>query len=133
MNTITKRPNKKEVRQMRLNNHYTALACLAAKCGIDNPNGKKLSLALLKIEQPTRQLMVDYCNGKRDVFQNNEDIKKAFLQVQALFNNNLSGLFINNDARGTSLKINSDIMQTTYKDCGLTIDWGEDGMLCPEF
>lgn len=133
MNTTIKRPTKKEIRQTRLNNHYNALACIAKKCGINNPNGKKLSLSLLKIEQPTRQLMVKYCNGERDVFQNNEDIKKAFQQVQELFNNNLIGLFINNDARGTSLKINSEIMQTTYKDCGLTIDWGEDGMLCPEF
>lgn len=124
---------KVEKRKEALTKHYAALEKLAILCGLSDPDGKKLSLKLWKLEQIASKAAIDYCNG---VIQYNEfetitgPIKT---QVNALFNNNLKGLFINGDPRGYTLKIRDDIFSKEYRETTrLTQDAGGYGILSPD-
>lgn len=122
----------KERRTAQLNRHYAALETLAKLCGLESPNGKKLSCKLLQIERIAHKRMEDYCNGIADTFQNNRHIEQHFTEVQKIFNNQLIGFFVNTDPRGYTLKIDDEIMRTTYKEVDLQRDWGGYGLLAPE-
>lgn len=134
MNTQTqKRPNKAQRRLQQLARHYSALEKIAAVCGIVNPDGKKLSLKLWKLETEARKLTVMKCNGEGDKFQIFKRLNEISLEVYQLFNNEMFfGFYINEDARGHALKINDTEMRTIYKDSGLQTDMGGDGMLSPD-
>src|SRR3990167_10527587 len=93
---------KKERRQAQLDRHYKALEELAIHLGVDNPNGKKLSCALLRLEQEAHRLAEAYCNGKdimgkpydSDDWENDEI--SITLRVQKLFNGvTIPGFFVN--------------------------------------
>lgn len=121
-------------RRIQLNNHYESLAKLATICGVNNPNGKKLSVALLKLEHEAHKLSTDYCNGENGVTTDNwdEKIEPIENKVQSLFNNNLHGFFVNGDARGYALKIKDDVLKQKYAETNLYRDWGGYGILSPE-
>jgi len=125
--------NKKERRQDQLERHYTTLEKLAEHCGVNKPNGKKLSLALLKIEQRAHRVMEAFCNGECNDsgFENAKNAARE--NVQALFNHNLQGLKINGDPRGYTLKIDDDVTRELF-DAGITMqrDFGGYGLLAPE-
>jgi hypothetical protein len=127
---------KAERRKEQLQRHYESLKKLAELCGVENPDGKKLSTKLLSIERKAHQDATDWCNGV--INQDSWNIKEQeyIKQVQALFNNNLEGLFINGDARGHALKIEDKYMRSQgngkYEDIGLHTDWGHCGILAPE-
>lgn len=126
---------KKERRTQQLNRHYAALVKLAVVCGLKDINGKRLSSKLRAIEQAAHKEAEDYCNGvisSSDEWQQRTVIHME--KVQALFNNKLNGLFINGDARGYALKIDSDLLTPggLYADTGLQTDWGGYGLLAPE-
>lgn len=124
---------KKQRKQAQLERHYKALENLASLCGVSNPNGKKLSVKLLYIERPASSKAIDYCNGLISTEAWSEIYHDQYAdQVQALFNNQLDGLFINSDVRGYALKIDDELMRTKYKNCGLHKDWGGYGILAPE-
>lgn len=125
--------NKKERRTLQLNNHYLSLEKLALLCGVENPNGKKLSVKLLKLEKEIYKPILDYCNGDLESVEFlDELIERHAGKVQALFNNNLKGFFINRDPRGYALKIGDKLLRNEYKDLGLQRDWGGYGLLVPE-
>lgn len=124
---------KVEQRKQALLKHYGSLEKLASLCGIPNPDGKKLSLKLFKIEQEMNKAAVDYCNGEMHhvTYKLKQDINLQ--RVETLFNNNLKGFFINSDPRGYSLKIQDDIFRAEYREqTGLTSDWGGYGILSPD-
>lgn len=123
--------NKKERKQAQLERHYQALTKLAALCGVDNVNGKKLSNKLRKIEAEISRHILDYSNGDRNNINTELDLTKN--QVQSLFNNKLQGFFINTDPRGYALKIKSNY-QDILRNSGINLqsDWGGYGLLAPE-
>lgn len=125
---------KLEIRKQSIDRHYRRLEHLARNCGVSNPNGKKLSLALWKLEHLAHRAAEDYCNG---VSFHDEDSWDAFCsditeQVQSLFNHKLAGFFVNADARGHALKINNVSMGLPlYAGVNLERDWGGYGILSP--
>jgi hypothetical protein len=126
---------KKEFRAKSLLAHYNALETIAVMCGVENPNGKKLSLKLFKLETIAHKITTDYCNGTNGVNSDNwsDKVEPILNEVQTLFNNNLKGLRANGDARGVALKINDIEYKAYYSNTGLQIDWGGNGMLSPDF
>lgn len=132
--------NKKERKKAQLERHYAALVRLASACRIEKADGKKLSVALLKIEREASQSAVYFCNGSDDSnrpygSENWErDKTKAMHAVKELFGMYPHGLFINSDARGYALKIDNEatLGKKLIEDCGLQTDWGGYGLLAPE-
>lgn len=130
---------KKERRKAQLERHYSALVRLAEACGVKKADGKKLSVALLKIERVAHEAAEDYCNGKDRTGFNygsdewDEDVKQATDRVKALFDGVLpQGFFINGDPRGCALKLDSDKARELIEKTGLERDWGGYGLLAPE-
>jgi hypothetical protein len=126
---------KAERRKEQLERHYKSLEKLASICGVENPDGKKLSTKLLAIEHKARKDATDYCNGALTTDQWDEKAHEYSKQVKALFGGHLDGLRINADVRGYTLKISSKFMDPQkglYKDTGLHTDWGRYGILAPE-
>lgn len=134
MNTTINKLTKKELRVIKLNAHYNALESIARTCGIVNPNGKKLSIQLLKLERAAYKISLDYCNSDNNVTTETVDTfaDPIKAQVRELFNNNLKGFKFNYDARGCALKINDVQFKEYYNESGLTRDWGGNGMLSPD-
>lgn len=125
----------KERREMQLERHYNALNKLAELCGINNPNGKKLSNTLRRLEFEAHKLSTDYCNGENGITSSEiweEKTTPIEQKIMTLFNNNLKGFFVNGDARGYALKIRDSVMRADYKETGLQTDWGGYGLLAPE-
>ena len=87
MNTI-------EQRKQALLNHYEALEKLGILCGLENPNGKKLSLKLFKLEQKASVLTTDYCNGDIDTDTIESLLTPIEAEVNSIFKGNLKGFFI---------------------------------------
>ena len=140
MKTMT----KKERRQLQLERHYAALVRLASECGIKKADGKKLSLALLKIEREAHAGAEAYCNGQAFRgydFNNNEKAWGQFAEsiereVQILFITLPPFFYVNGDARGYTLKIRGaeaghDYGRELIERTGLQSDWGGNGLLAP--
>ena len=123
--------NAKHRKGFRLNKHYNSLEHINNLCGGGKLTGKQLSLKLFKLEQEAHKITTDECNGDNTPEQDTrlEQIKE---EVQALFNGNLQGFFINGDARGYALKIKDKVMREVYTDSRLYQDWGGYGILSPE-
>lgn len=119
-------------RTRELNDHYNVLRRLALACGAKSPDGKKLSLALLKLEREAHKRAEDYCNGVIDSDHWDKIEERISGEVQALFNNNLKGFFVNGDPRGYALKIESEVNALDYAKIGLVRDMGGYGLLSPE-
>jgi hypothetical protein len=126
--------NKRERRAAQLLHHYKALEQLAKLCGVENPDGKKLSVALLKLEREAGKIATDYCNGDNGVNSENFDKIAGHIenQVHVMFGGDLEGFFINGDARGYALKLSDWAMRGIYQDIPLHRDWGGYGILAPE-
>ena len=125
MNTI-------EQRKQALLNHYEALEKLAILCGLENPNGKKLSLKLFKLEQKA-SVTTDYCNGDIDTDTIESLLTPIEAEVNSIFKGNLKGFFINRDPRGYALKIEDSTFRNLYRDLTrLTQDVGGYGILSPD-
>jgi hypothetical protein len=127
MKTLT----KVERRKNELERHYKALEALALKCGV-KADGKKLSLALWKLELKAHKAAEDYCNGVIDGDAFDGIAAFTGVVVQGLFQGNLEGLKINGDPRGYALKIDDAVFKEKYFDTGITRDWGGYGILSPE-
>lgn len=142
MKTMT----KKERRKLQLERHYSALVRLAEECGIKKADGKKLSIALLKLEKLAHQGAEAYCNGENFYsynFNGNENAWGEFSdmvkkRIQYLFEGKIPPFFyLNGDPRGYALKIRGAGAGNEYgreiiAKTGLTTDWGGNGLLAPE-
>lgn len=132
MKTLT----KADRRRAQLDRHYKAIETLAILCGVVLPNGRKLSVKLLHLENKAKEITMHYCNGTGGVTTANvsEKTDPIKAEILRLFNNNLQGFFINTDARGYALKIKTELMQPggKYENTGLQTDWGGYGLLAPE-
>lgn len=141
--TSANKMTKAERRKLQLNRHYKALELVSESLGHEKGlfNGKKLSVALLKLEREAHKGAEDYCNGVID--SDTWDLLQANIEkdVYRLFKvDSMPGFFVNGDPRGCALKIDSDVMrdgtikgnESRYKNCGLMTDWGGYGLLAPE-
>ena len=125
---------KAERRKEQLERHYKSLEKLASLCGVENPNGKKLSTKLFVLEQQAHRDTIDWSDNYRNEEEKDKKEEMYIKEVQKLFNNNLEGLFLNLDARGYALKIHDSYFHPEtgkYKDTGLHTDWGRYGILGP--
>jgi len=129
----TRAKTRAQQRSEALEKHYLSLEKLAILCGLTDPDGKKLSLKLLKIEKEMSKAATQYCNGEIDhlYYRLKHDINLQ--RIETLFNHKLKGFFINSDPRGYSLKIQDDIFKTDYREqTGLQSDFGGYGILSPD-
>lgn len=130
-----KRMTIKERRKAQLDRHYKALEALAKHLGVDTPNGKRLSVALLKLEREAHKLSEDYCNGDIESSEWHLIQDGITERVKALFGGcDVPGFFVNGDPRGCALKLNNETneQRELIADCGLQRDWGGYGLLAPE-
>ena len=128
---VIKMKNKKQIRQEKLQAHYKSLEKLAKKCGVKNPDGKKISVKLLKLENRTHKATEQSCNGEIPEIEFDIIEKNVMFEIDNIFNNNLKGFFVNGDPRGYALKIDDEVFKNEYSDCGLERDWGGYGLLSP--
>jgi hypothetical protein len=138
----TKTMNKKETRQKELTAHYARCERIAKHLGAKAANGKKISLALLKIERDAGDAALAQCNGETCGGQpfRGESEMSAFTgnvikRVSAAFGVAcVPGLFVNLDPRGYALKIDNEIPAGAelIRETGMIADFGGYGILSPE-
>lgn len=125
-------PSKMAIYRNELDRHYATLVRLAVKLGVSDPNGKKLSLALWKLEQLAHKGAEDLCNGIIEQDQWEKLSEDVTAKVQSLFSGRLEGFFVNGDPRGYALKIDDSVVREKYADINLHRDMGGYGILSPE-
>lgn len=142
---------KKQQRILALETHYLRCANLAKLCGHPNPDGKKISVALWKLEKEAHNAATAQCNGEEYQGQPYRSSVKASHQAPALseweyFEDSIkgrlsailgsvpAGYYLNQDARGYALKISPDYPQgaVLIRDAGMHTDWGGNGILSPD-
>jgi hypothetical protein len=100
-----------------------------------NEDPIKLAKKLHSLEVKAHKLATDYCNGENNVTTENwEDLTDAILvKLDKIINYTDKGypIFVNGDARGYALKIDSECVKDEQLD--IYKDWGGYGILAPEF
>ena len=151
---MTAKLNKRERRAAALLAHYATCAKLAVALGLHErrTDGKRVSVALWKLERDARAATTAHCNGdERHVFpapdgeritlnfRSDEDAgeklnKLIAARMLAIFGKLPPGFTVNHDARGYALKIDTDNAEgaALIESCGLHTDWGRNGILSPE-
>lgn len=155
--TATKNPTKAVRRKAALLAHYDTCARLAIACGVapEKANGKRIAVALLKLEREAHDSATAQCNGEayngqpfRPSWNEEgeesdstpwEDYKRSVSERVALalghsHKHPPAGFFFNSDARGYALKIDCDSPDgaALIWSCKLHTDWGGYGILSPE-
>jgi hypothetical protein len=123
-------PSKLQRWHDKLDRHYQTMVRLAKHVGLKEINGKKLSTALLKLENQAHKATTDYANGDIDEAQMDKIDSEVTGKVFKLFGK-LPGFFVNRDPRGYALKIDDKFMPR-YEKVGLECDMGGYGILSPE-
>lgn len=139
------RLNKRERKAQQLLEHYATCERLAEYLGVENPDGKKLSVSLLKIEREAHNAATAQCNGEAYGGQpfRNEDHWDAFksgitAQVERAISRkravSLPGFFVNGDPCGYALKIDNESPEgnALIGAVRLHTDWGGYGILSPD-
>lgn len=151
MKSLTKR----ELFDQQLASHYSALERLASALGTPKPSGKRLSLALFRLEKAASAASLARCNGEAISlwlpgaripvpleFSSDKceahwewlalEIKR---RVEQLFGCLPPGFFLNGDPRGYALKLDPDRhpnAKALIEAARLHRDWGGYGILSPE-
>lgn len=141
--------NKRERRAAALLAHYATCERLALALGMpaEKVDGKKISVALLKIEREAHGGAEAQCNGEIYHCDGNEwhfgtsEVHAEMFddsiceRVAAVFGGVLPpGFFVNSDPRGYALKIDDgdaagrELIESTR----MHRDWGGNGILSPE-
>lgn len=114
-------------------NHLKTLTRLG---GVDEWKAEDLYKKLRRIEVKMNRLMCDECNGTRPGTEeeNGEKDEKVIDRVKKLLPL-ATGVFLNCDPRGYSLKIKSEDVKALNEAGKINIyqDWGGYGILAPEF
>jgi hypothetical protein len=135
--------NKRERRAQALLEHYATCERLALALGMpaDKIDGKKISVALLKIERDASNAATAQCNGESfqgQPFRGDEswyEFKQTIKQrVASALGKLPPGFFVNGDARGHSLKIDNEKPKgrALIESVRLATDFGGYGILSPE-
>jgi hypothetical protein len=139
---MTTKLNKKDTRKHNLEKHYNLCEQLVKLCG-GTMNGKKASLELFKLEKVAHDGATAHCNGEayllneksfqyRFDFHSDENAWEAFSKaitdkLGKILGSIPEGFFVNGDARGYALKIDSD----KKLPLDLHQDWGGYQILSP--
>lgn len=124
-------PSKLQRWHDKLDRHYQTMVRLAVHMGLKDINGKKLSSALLKLENQAHKATTDYANGDIQMEDMDRIDDEVTAKVTKLFGKKLPGFFVNRDPRGYALKIDDKFMPK-YEKVGLERDMGGYGILSPE-
>ncbi len=151
MKTLNANLNRRERRAQALLAHYATCERLAKYLGVTEPDGKRISVALLKIEREANRIATAYCNGESTYYklpdcagkfdpnkESGSDTWENFtihakLAVGRVLNANVPALFVNGDARGYACKIDNETPEgkALIESCKLHTDWGGFGILSP--
>lgn len=98
------------------------------------PDGKKISVALFKVERYTSHAAVRYCNGEISTERWEYDCGQARQAVESILGTRPPGFFVNGDPRGYALKIDNETPegQLLIATVGLQRDLGGFGLLSPQ-
>lgn len=131
---------KLESRKETLENHYQLCGKLGALTG-STKTGKKISVELMKLEKIAHDGATAHCNGDEAFLANGLEYlfrssEHAWPMFCAMIENRLEGIlgstpkgfFVNGDARGYALKIDSD----SKLPLDLHQDWGGYQILSPD-
>ena len=125
---------KRERMYQRIENHGRDLKSIFTIKG--NLGPVELCKKLRRLEMKAHKLAEDYCNGTNGVNSENFDALAApiLAKVHEILNVSpaVSGIFLNGDARGYALKIDSETMEAE-KLKWLYRDMGGNGILAPDF
>jgi len=127
--------NKRERRAQQLLAHYACCEALARFLGVAKPDGKKISVALLKAEQAGQKRAERICNdASYNVEDYDQDGNKVREMVRAALGKLPPGFFVNADPRGYCLKLDNENPQAValIESIGMHTDWGRYGILSPE-
>jgi hypothetical protein len=141
---MTAKLNKRERRAAALLAHYATCERLALALGAPagTVDGKKISVALFKIERDAHNAATAQCNGEPyggQPYREEEqwEMWKCRItgDVQRVFSGaTIPGLYVNDDPRGYALKIDPDNAEgrALIESVRLHTDWGRNGILSPE-
>ncbi len=95
--------------------------------------GIELYRKVRRLEAKAKQLAVDFCNGTIDCVEWDIATKKILDSLDKILNFRGQGIqvFVNGDARGYALKIESDYVEKHM--LNIYHDWGGYGILAPLF
>lgn len=133
--------NKRERRAQALLAHYATCERLARHLGRPDQDGKKISVALWKIERDAHNAATAQCNGEacngqpyRGEAQWDGFRSTIGVRVAEVLGKLPPGFFVNGDPRGYSLKIDPDNQQGAELIAAVNMpkDWGGYGILSPE-
>lgn len=143
--------NRRERKAAQLLKHYETCERLGKYLGMEKPDGKKISVALLKIERDAHNAATAQCNGEAYNGQPFRSYGEPSAQAPGFteweyFVDSIKGriskvlsqvppaFFLNADARGYALKIDSSNRngQELIEAVKLHTDWGGYGILSPE-
>ncbi|MFA5276492.1 MAG: hypothetical protein WC417_06350 [Candidatus Omnitrophota bacterium] len=132
--------NKKERRDEQIYQHGLSLAIIFLAPFLDMIDPVKLAKQVRRLEVKANKLATDYCNGENDVTTRNWGNKSNAIldKLDKIigFRKLKIPVFLNGDARGYSLKIDSHYMEKCRHLDGwnkLATDWGGYGILAPDF
>lgn len=132
--------NKRE-RRAQLLAHYATCERLALHLGAKKPDGKKISVALFKLERDAHNAATAQCNGEDyqgQPYRTEEEWNRFRWDIADRMKSILGalprGFFINGDPRGHALKIDAENPKgkALIEAVKLHTDWGNDGILSPE-
>lgn len=133
--------NKRERRSAQLLAHYATCERLAQAIGMPGKiDGKRISVALWRIEQFAHERATSYCNGRSEngvsFCSDDWQIAKEIIgkMIAGVFDTTPPAFFVNGDARGYALKIDNEKPEgrALIEAAKLHKDWGGFGILSPE-
>ena len=141
----------KSRRADQLATHYIRCQALALECGHKSPDGKRIAVALLKLEREANAAATAQCNGAQYLDQPYRETCDASGEecdgsewelycdsVKSRVADILGGLPVafryNTDPRGYALKIDGDSAEgrALVGRLDMHADWGRNGILSPE-
>lgn len=114
-------------------NHMKTLAYLG---NVEAWDAEELYIKLRRIELKMNRQMCDECNGTSQLSgEQEESLSEKTLAKLAVLLPLATGLFLNGDPRGYTLKIKEDNVKALNENGKINIyqDWGGYGILAPEF
>jgi hypothetical protein len=138
--TVNATLNRKERRAQQLLAHYERCEALAKRLGVANPDGKRISVALVKAERLGAWRALALCNdssytARPDGYDRSErDVQRITELVREALGAIPPGFFVNGDPRGYALKIDNEDSagKALIDELRLHTDWGGYGILSPE-
>lgn len=127
--------SKKDQRAAKLIAHYATCERLAKYLGMEKPDGKKISVALFKLERKAHANTERACNDSSyGQTEQMLDRERVYDEVRRALTAIPPGFFVNGDPRGYALKIDNETSKgkALIEAVKLYTDWGGYGILSPD-